>query len=155
MITIGLLKNHPEFIPKLADIWHSGLGQVWVPDIPLEYYTKQLGEHLNEGSLPLTIVAFYENHPVGICSLRSSDDDSRPDLTPWLGSLVVDFTYQNKGVGKMLVESIKYKAKKMGFTVLYLSSYLPVENYYLRLGWQRIDTHIFKGHTVAIMEIAL
>lgn len=36
MITIDLLKNHPQAIPELVSIWHEVLGSVWVPDVPTE-----------------------------------------------------------------------------------------------------------------------
>lgn len=49
-----------------------------------------------------------------MCSLRVNDG-IRPDLTPWLGSLVVDPKYQKQGIGKMLVDEMKEKAKKLGF----------------------------------------
>jgi hypothetical protein len=89
MITIDLLKNHPESIPRCAAIWHDVLGKIWVPEIPVERVIQRFGEHLNEDILPVTFVAFDADKAVGMCSLRENDG-IRPDITPWLGSLVVD-----------------------------------------------------------------
>jgi hypothetical protein len=89
MIKIDLLKNHPQVIPILAGIWYETLGKIYVPDVCITQVIKKFEEHLNDTNLPITCVAFYENKPIGMCSLRENDG-IRPDLTPWLGSLVVD-----------------------------------------------------------------
>ena len=36
MIKIELLKNRPESIPILANIWREVLGQIWMPEIGIE-----------------------------------------------------------------------------------------------------------------------
>lgn len=36
MITIDFLKNHPEAIMQLVNIWHEVLGRIWTPDIQVE-----------------------------------------------------------------------------------------------------------------------
>ena len=41
MITINLLKNHPNHIQELANIWHEVLGKIWVPDVPIEYVIQK------------------------------------------------------------------------------------------------------------------
>jgi len=155
MIKIDLLKNYPEAIPQLAQIWHEVLGKVWVPDVPVSRVIERFYEHLNDNSLPLTFVAIENNTPVGMCSLRSNDG-IRPDLEPWLGSLVVDPIHQKKGIGKKLIDVTKAKAKEMGYPKLYLFAFDPtVPDYYARLGWAHIGMDKFKGHSVTVMEIEL
>lgn len=34
-MTIDLLKNHPDAIPRLVQIWHQTLGSIWSPDVPI------------------------------------------------------------------------------------------------------------------------
>lgn len=114
MIKIELLKNHPNTIPALAHIWHEVLGKIWVPDVPVERVITRFAEHLNEQALPITFVALDGDLPVGMCSLRENDG-IRPDLIPWLGSLVVDPKYQKQGIGKMLIDVTVLKAKELGF----------------------------------------
>ena len=83
-------------VDLLAQIWHQVLRSIWVPDIPIE--------HLNDDSIPLTFVAFFNDKPVGMCSLRENDG-IRPDLMPWLGSIVVAPDYQKQGIGEMIFGS--------------------------------------------------
>jgi N-acetylglutamate synthase-like GNAT family acetyltransferase len=77
-------------------------------------------------------------------------------LTPWLESLVVDSAYQNQGVGKLLVERIKQKAKDLHFKKLYLFAFEPsLVAYYEKLDFKFIKIDRFKGRTVTIMESIL
>jgi N-acetylglutamate synthase-like GNAT family acetyltransferase len=155
MITIDYLKYQSDSIAELADIWHEVLGQIWIPDVPISRVKENLQNHLNTEQLPLTLVANHENKPVGMCSLRVTDG-IRPELTPWLGSLVVSPNYQNQGIAKQLIEKIKEKARELGFKTLYLFAFDPtIPEYYIRLGWCKIDMDEFKGHPVTIMATSL
>lgn len=155
MIKIDLLKNHPNTIPALAHIWHEVLGKIWVPDVLVERVITRFAEHLNEQALPITFVALDGDLPVGMCSLRENDG-IRPDLTPWLGSLVVDPKYQKQGIGKMLIDVTVRQAKELGFEKLYLFAFDPtIPEYYERLGWSQICMDEFKSHPVTIMEVEL
>ena len=77
-------------------------------------------------------------------------------MTPWLESLVVDSAYQNQGVGKLLVERIKQKAKDLHFKKRYLFTFEPnLVAYYEKLDFKLIKRDRFKGRTVTIMESIL
>jgi N-acetylglutamate synthase-like GNAT family acetyltransferase len=155
MIKIDLLKNHPDLIDSLAQIWHQVLGRIWVPDVSIERVKQRFVEHLNEDSIPLTFVALFNDKPVGMCSLRDNDG-IRPDLMPWLGSLVVDPDYQKQGIGERLINATKEKAKQLGFEQLFLFAFDPtIPEYYQKLGWQKIGLDQFKEHPVTVMEIGL
>ena len=56
MIKVVLLKNHPNTIPTLANIWHEVLGKIWVPDISVERVIARFADHLNDQDLPITFV---------------------------------------------------------------------------------------------------
>jgi predicted N-acetyltransferase YhbS len=155
MIKIDFLKNHPNTIPALAHIWHQVLGKIWVPDVPVERVITNFADHLNDSNLPITFVALDSDMPIGMCSLRENDG-IRPDLIPWLGSLVVDPKYQHKGIGKMLIEATCLKAKELGFEKIYLFAFDPtIPNYYERLGWIKIGMDEFKSHSVTVMEMKI
>lgn len=155
MIKVELLKNHPDCVPRLSEIWYEVLGKTWVPDIPIERVIERFKEHLNENTLPLTFVALEQDKPVGMCSLRVTEG-IQPDLTPWLGSLVVDPAYQKNGIGKSLMEATKQKAKKLGYKNLYLFTFNPtLPEYYKRLGWKLRGMDKFEDHPVTVMEIGI
>ncbi len=115
MITIELLKHHSETIPQLVQLWHEGIGRTWSPDVCISRVADKLHTHLNESTLPITWVALDNMQPVGMVSLRDNDG-IRTDLTPWLGSLVVDPRYRKQGIGQRLIEATQLKARELGFT---------------------------------------
>lgn len=155
MIKIDLLKNHPQHVTKLVEIWHEGIATTWLPDACVNRVQEKLHTHLNDQALPLTFVALDGDIPVGMCSLRENDG-IRSDLTPWLGSLVVDPKYQKQGIGKMLIDVTVRQAKELGFEKLYLFAFDPtIPEYYERLGWRKIGMDEFKSHPVTVMEVDL
>ena len=155
MITIDLLKNHPDAVPTLAKLWCDLLGHFFAPNLPMKSAEGRFQDHLNSDVLPITLVALHEGLPVGMCSLLEHDG-IRPDLVPWLGSLVVSPDFQKQGIGEKLIEATKKQAKAMGFQELYLFTLHPTQHhYYERLGWEKIGTDQFQGHTAIVMGIQL
>lgn len=65
MIKVDLLKNYPQAIPTLANIWHEILGKIWVPDIPSAHVITRFQDHLNDQNLPITFVALEGDVPLG------------------------------------------------------------------------------------------
>jgi N-acetylglutamate synthase-like GNAT family acetyltransferase len=154
-IKIACLKDHSEVIPRLAEIWHEVLGSFWISDVPIEQIEQGFYDEVNDNSLPLTLVALKGDQVIGAVSLHKNEEIN-PYLTPWLESLVVDSAYQNQGVGKLLVERIKQKAKDLHFKKLYLFAFEPnLVAYYEKLDFKFIKIDRFKGRTVTIMESIL
>lgn len=154
MFKIDLLKNHPEVIPKLSRIWHEVLGKIWMPEIGIDEIESLYYDELKH-DMPLTYIALDGEISVGSCTLQLSDE-VRPDLGPWIESLVVDPKYQKQGIGKMLLDVTVEKAKELGFDKIYLFAFDPtIPEYYQRFGWKKIGMDEFKSHRVTLMEIGL
>lgn len=155
MIKIDLLKTHPHTIPVLVNIWYEVLGKIWAPDVQIKHAIERFAGHMNDKDLPITFIALDGDVPSGMCSLRENDG-IRPDLTPWLGSLVVDPKYQKQGIGKALINATVDKAKEFGFEKLHLFTIdLTVPEYYQRLGWKKIGVDEYKSHPVEVMKMEL
>ena len=154
MIKIDLIKNHPQTIPAIAKIWHEVLGKIWMPELKLEEIESLSYEELKQ-DIPLTYIALYDEIPVGSCTFEL-DGGIRPDLSPWLGDLVVDPKYQKQGIGKMLIDAAVEKAKELGFKKLYLFTFDPaMPGYYKWFGWKEIGMDTFKSRPVIVMELVL
>ncbi len=167
MITIDLLKNHPQAIPRLARLSYDLISSLWIPEASVEGSIERFSGHLNSDILPLTLVALDGDRPVGMGSLRANDGISPSCVyahlsteasakVGWLGSLVIDPEYQKRGIGKALIEAVKNKAKELGLSKLYLFTLNPIiYHYYVRLGWNILGTDTFRGHPAIVMEIQL
>ncbi|HYF98275.1 MAG TPA: GNAT family N-acetyltransferase [Coxiellaceae bacterium] len=154
-IEFKLLANCPEQLHRLARLHYEELARHWVPDISYERVEQRFKEHLNHNSLPLTWVAFENNHSVGMASLRVTDG-IRLELTPWLGGLVVDPSHRGKKIGEELINQTKQKAREFGFEKLYLFAFNPtLPQWYEKLGWKFLDYDQLFGHKVTIMSINL
>lgn len=155
MIQIDLLKNHPNTIPALANIWHEVLGKIWFPELTIQEIESLTYDELNRQPETTSFVALCDEIPVGFCTFKLKEE-FRPDLGPWLADVVVVPKHQKQGIGKMLVDVAALKAKEIGFEKLYLFAFDPtIPEYYERLGWRKISMDEFKSHTVTVMEVGL
>ncbi len=151
-IEIKLLADCPHCIPQLARLWFEEIGCQWIPGATIEQAKQTYIEHLNNDELPLTVIAIHKNQAIGMISLRAYDG-IREDLTPWLGSLVIQADYRKQGLGTLLIEIIKAQAKEMGFDKLYLFVLdASLLEWYQYLGWKKIGVDTFKQHPVIVME---
>lgn len=154
-ITIKLLSDCQQHIPYLAQLWFEEISQHWVLNASVERAYNLLLKHANSNALPMTFVACVNDKPVGMASLRENDG-IRPDCTPWLGSLIVDPAFRQKGIGEQLIDVVKQQAKLLCHTRLYLLAFDPsIPAWYSRLGWLPMGTDQLFGHSVAVMSIKL
>ena len=108
-LVISYLDDHPEYLPQLAGWAFEAWGR-YNPSSSVERAQDKLKTHLNKISLPLTYIAFKNDFPVGMCSLRMNDG-IRPDLAPWLGSLYVEPDMRGQRIGAELIRVTTEKAR--------------------------------------------
>ena len=147
------LADHRDAIPTLAKWYH----QEWShfrPGWTVEDFAASIAERANADRVPLTLVAFEGEDLVGTICLDMHDMETRGHLSPWLGGLYVKEEWRRRGIGTELVRAIEAKAAELGIRRLYL--YTPEsEHFYAKLGWCLIETTVYHGCEVAIMEKAL
>lgn len=154
-IEIKFLKDCKEHIPTLAKLWYEQISKHWVPNASIERAKENLLKHANQDQMPVTLVALRDGKAVGMASLRENDG-IRPDLAPWLGSLVVDPNHRQQKIGERLINATKQQALHFGFKKLYLLAFDPtIASWYAKLGWNPIGNDQLFGHNVAVMDIAL
>jgi len=154
-IELKLLADCKEHITALATLHYNELARHWVPNASIEKAKLWLSKHLNHEELPLTLVALYDNKPIGMASLRINDG-LELDYAPWLGSLVVDPAFRSLKVGEYLIDSIKNKTHNFGYSKLYLLAFdKTLPKWYTKLGWVEIGKEPYLGHSVTVMEVLL
>jgi N-acetylglutamate synthase-like GNAT family acetyltransferase len=80
--------------------------------------------------------------------------DTRPDLDPWLGGLLVLPEWRNRGIGTMLTHRATEEARRLNISPLYLWTH-SAERLYRKLGWQVVERTNYFGKEAVVMAIDL
>lgn len=167
-IPIDYLANCPQFLDELAQLsWKEWQEIYQQRDQTLDHCLKNYQERMNIDRLPLTLVAVRARHGqsltgtavnrgelVGMVSLKYHDMDTRPDLDPWLGGLLVLPEWRNRGVGTMLMHRATEEARRLKVPRLYLWTH-SAEALYRKLGWQQVERKDYFGKEAVVMQIDL
>jgi predicted N-acetyltransferase YhbS len=150
---IDYLANHPGFIPTLSKWflreWRDFYGDKTWEDVAETFY-----ERLNRDSIPLSLVAFEEQHPFGTISLLEESISTHKHLTPWLGGLYVCEEKRHQGIGRQLIEADVGEARKLRVERVFIGI-RKAENYYKKLGWQVVEGANYQGEDITIMRLDL
>lgn len=152
-MNIDYLAEHPAFIPALSR-WFLREWRDYYGDKTWEDVARTFDERLNKSRVPLALVAFEEDRPLGVISLLDESISTRKHLTPWLGGLYVREDARRRGIGKRLIEAAVGEAGKLGVAQLYIGI-RKAEDYYLKLGWALVERMDYCGEEIAIMRLDL
>ena len=175
-IRIDYLADHSELLDELARLsWKEWQDIYQQREQTLEDCLKNYRERMNTNRLPLTLVALTtdvsarrrKSEPdlhlrargvrspdrtlVGMVSLKFHDMDTRPDLDPWLGGLLVLPEWRNRGVGTMLMHRATDEARRLNVSRLYLWTH-SAERLYRKLGWKVVEHTNYFGKEAVVME---
>jgi len=154
-IVIDYLASCPELARELARLsWKEWQDVYQQREQTLEDSLKNYRERMNTDRLPLTLVALHAGELVGMVSLKFHDMDTRPDLDPWLGGLLVLPEWRNRGVGTMLMRRATGEACRLDVPRLYLWTH-SAEGLYHKLGWQVVERSHYFGKEAVVMQIDL
>jgi GNAT superfamily N-acetyltransferase len=154
-IAIDYLVNCPELVDEMARLSWKEWQEIYEQrNQTLEHSVKNYLDRMNTDRLPLTLVALHRGELVGMVSLKFHDMDTRPDLDPWLGGLLVLPEWRNRGVGTMLMQRATEEARRLNVPRLYLWTY-SAEKLYDKLGWQVVERTNYCGKEAVVMQIDL
>jgi len=170
-IIIDYLADHPELVDELARLsWREWQEVYQRREQTLKHCLKNYRERMNTDRLPLALVALTtdvsarrrnqharrvrspDRTLVGMVSLKFHDMDTRPDLDPWLGGLLVLPEWRNRGVGTTLMRRATEEARRLDVPRLYLWTH-SAEGLYHKLGWQVVERTEYCGMHIVIMQI--
>jgi predicted N-acetyltransferase YhbS len=150
VIHIDTLSRHPHLVPFVANlVWR----EFWadVPDgLTESYLAEAFGGTAQPGRVLTSLVALEEGTPLGCVHLIDNDDESLPELHPWLAAMVVVPQRRGQGIGSTLVRALAREAKAIGFEQLWFGTDGP--GFYERLGAVQ---HLCKGRDFRVMRLAL
>ena len=125
------LTKQPNLAPAVAEWLLDEFRHALSPS-----YDQEVTRLLAQKAPEETFVLFDDDVPVGTASLVASDLPSRPDLTPWLASVLVRPQFRGRGYSAPLVRHVEGAAAASA-TVLWLYTW-SAEQVYARLGWERV-----------------
>jgi GNAT superfamily N-acetyltransferase len=112
-------------------------------DISFRLIMHEYKKRALSNELPCSFVAFWDEFPVGMVSLRKLDLLSREDLSPWLSALYVLPDYRNRGAGTELINAVLNLSRGKGFKRIFLfldnRGITELEKYYSSRGWKYLD----------------
>src|SRR5689334_9850115 len=147
---LSYLADHPSYVDAIAEWLHAEWGW-FTPSVTLDARRKRLAESLNRGQLPVVFVAHEQGQLLGTASLRESDMDTRPELTPWLGGVLVSVQHRGRGIGLRLIRIVEDEALARGFRQLYLFTFDKAA-YYANRGWTELERTNYRGEHVVVMR---
>ena len=133
---------------EVCEYWRDATMRPWV-----EQKADWLETHPGDG-LPLRLGAIAGGVCVGTVSLVYNDLAQRPDLTPWVASVLVRPAWRGRGIAAALLAEAERRAAAHRVEALYL--FTPdAEAYYARLGWTAFDHGYTRGEEIVLMRKAM
>jgi GNAT superfamily N-acetyltransferase len=130
-LNIVSLQDRPELAPTVAGWLLDEFRHHRSP--PLETIVARL---VAQRPPQQTYVLFDGSEAVGTSSLVLNDLPTRPDLTPWLASVVVCPGFRGRGYSAPLVRHVEIAAAASA-DALWLYTW-TAERLYARLGWEHV-----------------
>ena len=154
-VRIVTLVEHRDRLSSLAQLHHDEWSNV-SPFKTVEQHMNKLLSRIGPCPVPATYLLLIDDAVAGSVSLLDHDDiaNLRPDLSPWLASLVVEPKHRRRGYGRALVAYCVDQARELGVPILYLYTHTHAQ-YYGRLGWQAIEERASGHAKVTVMQMQL
>ena len=100
---------------------------------------------------PCVLVAERDGEALGTATFDTDDLPNRPDLSPWLASVLVKPEARRQGIATALVAAVERLALAQGVRRLWL--FTPDQaSFYAARGWVRAGVEEYRGSPVVLMR---
>jgi len=152
-VRIEYLVDHADDIPTLAQ-WHHDQWHTITPHLTVADRIAGFQSRTRRREVPTGFVAVLDEVVVGMACLVAHDMETRPELTPWLATVLVAPDYRGRGIGSALSERVVAEARALAFSKVYLVTF-DKTSFYARLGWSNLERTDYLGLPATIMIRAL
>lgn len=148
---IAHLADHPQFTPTLAQ---------WLLEESRDYFGEQtwadvataiFQPRLNRDRLPLALVAFEDERPLGTISLSDESITTHKHLSPWLAALYVVESERHRGVATQLIAAALDEARRLGFVEVFIGI-SRAEEFYTARGWEILERVVYHSKPLTILQ---
>ena len=148
-IAVAALARHTEWLPLLVrwmvDEWPQwyGAGRRGNAEVDLRSFTAC------ESALPIGLIAFHDQTPVGMAALKAQSLTSHAHLGPWAAAGLVVPAWRGQGIGAQLLEALVAQARQLGHAQIYCATATAAS--LLRRGhWSQREVAAHEGDSLAI-----
>ena len=153
MITIRFLADHPDTIPTLVK-WFRAQWPDYHAAMSDEEMEQDFLEDASRVRLPIRLIAFESNEPVGTILLRKNGSDTLPNYQPELGGLYVVESHRGRGIATELLHAGMQLARKQGYETVFATT-VAAAGILERLGWEFVKTVIHQDGQTALYRCKL
>jgi GNAT superfamily N-acetyltransferase len=105
----------------------------------------------SERELPVGLVVFDDDEPVGFGALKQSSIGTHAHLAPWAAAGYVVPARRGQGIGAFLLEAIVAHARAIGYRSVYCGTSTAV-TLMIRAGWQQVERITHAGKPLVIFR---
>jgi predicted N-acetyltransferase YhbS len=145
-VSIEPLLAHRQHVPFVAGLVYREFWAGVAGGLTEAYLACAFGGHAEPGRVLKSWLALEEGKPLGCVHLIDHDDDTLPELYPWLAAMVVVPERRGQGIGSALARALLGDACAMGFQRVWLGTEGP--RFYERLGARRHLQRSTEGWTM-------
>jgi RimJ/RimL family protein N-acetyltransferase len=98
-------------------------------------------EDASRDRLPIRLIAFESDEPVGTIILRKNGSETLPNFQPELGGLYVVDSHRGRGIATELVRAGMQVARKQGYETVFATT-AAAAGILERLGWEFVQTAV-------------
>ena len=118
------------------------------------YWKSWITSSVRLHGIPATYVVLSDEQYVGTFSIWNCDLQSRQDLSPWVGGIVVEPQFRGQGIGLFIQKEVKKVLKKEGIQEAFL--FTELNGFYERTGWSFLEEiYDEKDHKVRLYRLGL
>ena len=152
-LTVRPLAQHPELLPLLAEWFVSEWPNWYGPGGRGNVKEDLAAFAASEATLPIGMVVFEGQVPIGAGALKAQSIPSHSHLSPWAAAGYVLPSRRGRGVGAVLLQGLVGKAQALGYEYVYCGT-STAESLLTRTGWLPLETITLEGKPLTVFRSA-
>jgi GNAT superfamily N-acetyltransferase len=153
IVRVESLAQHRGYLPLVSE-WFIAEWPSWYGPGGPGNVVEDLAEFAaSEDQVPLGLLAFEHDKPVGSGALKVASIPSHSHLSPWAAAGYVLPGHRGRGIGAALLKALVTKASDLGFEHVYCGTSTAI-NLLTRAGWVPIETILHECKPLTIFRSA-
>ena len=152
-VIVEPLAHHRELIPLVAQWfvseWPSWYGRGGPGNIAQDVDAFAASDAV----LPVGMVIFESQIPVGAAALKALSIPSHAHLSPWAAAGYVLPACRGRGLGAVLLQGLVARAQELGYRRVYCGT-STAERLLLRTGWLPLEVTSLEGKPLTVFQSA-